>query len=467
MTIRILNSRLCTCFLLASLGGGSLASAAPQDAPERPALKAAPIAYVAPTKENYLKLASEVEAALHRDVLAVWFPRTLDTKNGGFHSEFTRDWKPSASHGKFSVFQARMTWIAAQIVIRRPEMKDQFLPVVQHGVKYLNDVLWDKQYGGFYWGLDDSGQISSSFSDGKHLYGMSFCLYAAAAAYQATKDPKALDLAVRTFHWMDEHAHDANNGGYFEWLTREGKPLIAHPESGKVELSPVSFFPIGYKSMNTHLHLLESFTQLYEVWKDQTLRQRLEELLAILRDKISVDPGAMNLYFTNAWRPFPDHDSYGHDVEAAYLMLEASAVLGHTNDATTERMARMLVDHALAYGWDANLGGFYREGTTYGKPEEKLKDWWVEVEGLNALLLMHQKYGAKSDLYFKAFQQQWSFIKDYQIDSEFHGLYRNIAPDGKPPILDKGDNWKAAYHDGRAFLNVSDRLRTLAESTSQ
>src|SRR5258708_37934561 len=124
MTIRMLNSRLCTCFLLAWLGGGSLASAAPQAAPEPSGLKAAPIVYVAPTKDNYLKLADEVEAALHRDVLAVWFPRTIDTKNGGFHSEFTRDWKPTPSHGKFSVFQARMTWIAAQIVIRRPEMKD-------------------------------------------------------------------------------------------------------------------------------------------------------------------------------------------------------------------------------------------------------------------------------------------------------------------------------------------------------
>jgi mannobiose 2-epimerase len=219
--------------------------------------------------------------------------------------------------------------------------------------------------------------------------------------------------------------------------------------------------------MNTHLHLLESFTQLYEVWKDPTLRLRLEELLAILRDKISVEPGAMSLYFTNAWRPFPDHDSYGHDVEAAYLMLEASAVLGHTHDAATERTARMLVDHALAYGWDAILGGFYREGTTYGKPEDMLKEWWVEVEGLNALLLMHQKYGAKSDLYFQAFQQQWSFVKGYQIDSEFHGLYAVIAPDGKPPTPDKGNIWKAAYHDGRALLNVSDRLRSLAESAPQ
>ena len=462
-----MNQRLCICALLASLGLGSPVTAAPQALLERPAIHAAPIPYLAPTKENYSKLADEMEAALRRDVLGVWFPRTLDTKNGGFQSEFTRDWQPAPSHGKFSVFQARMTWVAAQVVMRRPELKNQFLPVLQQGVNYLNDVLWDKQYGGFYWGLDDNGQISPVYTDGKHLYGMSFALYAAAAAYQATKDPKALDLAVRAFHWMDEHAHDATNGGYFEWLTREGKVLTANPESGKVELSPVAAFPIGYKSMNTHLHLLESFTQLFEVWKDPTLRQRLEELLVILREKISVDPGAMNIYFTNAWRAFPDHDSYGHDVEAAYLMLETSAALGHTHDAATERMAKMLVDHALVYGWDENLGGFYQHGTTYGMPEDKSKEWWVQVEGLNALLLMHEKYRAKSDFYFKAFQQQWSFIKDVQIDSEFHGMYPMIGPNGKPMTLDKGSIWKAAYHDGRAFLNVTERLRKLAQSSSQ
>jgi mannobiose 2-epimerase len=414
-----------------------------------------------------LRFADEVEAVLRRDVLNAWFPRTLDTKNGGFQSEFTRDWKTLPSQGKFSVFQARMTWIAAQVVMRRPELKDQFLPVVQHGLSYLNDVLWDKKYGGFYWGLDDSGQISPTYTDGKHLYGMSFALYAAAAAYQATKDPKALDLAIRAFHWMDQHAHDTSNGGYFEWLSREGLVKTTHPAPGKIELSPVAAFPIGYKSMNTHLHLLESFTELFKVWQDQTLRKRLEELLAILRDKISIEPGAMNLYFTNAWRPLPGHDSYGHDVEAAYLMLETSAVLGHSRDAATERMAKMLVDHALAYGWDANLGGFYQDGTAYGTPEDKRKEWWVQVEGLNTLLLMHEKYFAKSDQYFNAFQLQWSFIKEYQIDSEFHGLYPMIGPDAKPTTLDKGSIWKAAYHDGRALLNVSERLRRLAQPGSQ
>jgi mannobiose 2-epimerase len=355
-----------------------------------------------------------------------------------------------------------MTWVAAQVAMRRPDLKNQYLPIVRHGVDYLSNTLWDKQYGGFYWGLDDRGHISPMFADGrKHLYGMSFCLYGLAAAYQATGDPQTLALAQETFRWIDTHAHDARNGGYFELLTREGKVIEAGTDP-VLEQNPPAGFPIGYKSMNTHIHLLESFTQLYEVWKDDTLRQRLEELLAITRGNVCVEPGVMNLYFTNEWRAIPDHDSYGHDVETAYLMIEAAEVLGRPHDAQTERMAKMLVDHALAFGWDETYGGFYGEGTTFGRPENTMKDWWVQVEGLNALLLMHEKYGQQNSHYFKAFQQQWNFIKNRQIDSQFGGLYAGVQRNGSPTDYSKAQIWKAAYHDGRALLNVTERLKRMA-----
>lgn len=440
-----------------------LSTASPAQSPVPPK----PINYVEANRQNYLKLADEVEGALRRDVLAVWFPRTVDHEHGGFYSDFGRDWQVTKSEGKFSVFQARMTWVAAQVVMRRPELKDQFLPVVKHGVDYLSNVMWDKQYGGFFWGLDDNGQTNPFYTDGKHLYGMSFCLYGLAAAYQATRDPKTLEMAQQAFRWMDAHAHDAKSGGYFEWLTREGKVVEGDLNAVQLNGVPVALFPIGYKSMNSHIHLLESFTQLYEVWKDETLRQRVEELLAINRDKVSVQPGVMNLYFTNAWRAIPDHDSYGHDIETGYLMLEAEDVLGHGHDPKTEHMAKQLVDHALAYGWDESYGGFFQDGTTFGKPESKLKEWWVQMEGLNALLLMHEKYGQQTAVYFKAFQKQWQFIKNYQIDAEFHGVNEMIGPDGSQVNANKGRIWKEAYHDSRAFLNVSERLRKLAGATAK
>jgi cellobiose epimerase len=449
--------------ILVLLSANSLPGAAQYTATET----AAPMTCVAPGKEAYLKFADEAETALRRDVLGVWFPRSVDKENGGFRCNFTRDWQPDAGEGKFSVFQGRMVWIASQVVMRRPDLKDQFLPIVRQGLAFLNDVMWDKQQGGFFWGLDDRGKITERYTDGKHLYGIGFCLYGAAAAYQATHEPRALDLAQRAFRWIDEHAHDDKNGGYFEWLTRDGKVVQPQPGTGKVQEIPVAGFPLGYKSMNTHIHLLEAFAQLYEVWKDKTLARRLAELLTVVRDKVCVEPGVMNLYFTTDWQAIPDHDSYGHDVETAYLMLEAESVLGQGHNPKTERMAKMLVDHGLTYGWDETYGGFYREGTTFGKTEDMMKEWWVQVEGLNALLLMHERYGRQTDIYFKAFQQQWQFIRDHQIDSEFRGLYELVKRDGSPTNYAKARMWKAAYHDGRALLNVTERLRKLAADSAK
>jgi mannobiose 2-epimerase len=413
-----------------------------------------------PTRETYLKLAAELDRALHDDVLNVWFPRTVDREHGGFHSHFARDWAKEPSDGKFSVFQGRMTWVASQVVLREPKLKNQFIPIVHHGVDFLDSVMWDQQNGGFFWGLDDSGQITPAFADTKELYGIGFCIYGAAAAYEATGDQRALALAKKGFLWTDTHAHDSVNGGYFELLSRDGKPVIPSVSSGQVQSGPIG--PVSYKSMNTHIHLLEAFTQLYRVWPDPALRARVEELLAIVRDKICVEPGVMNLYFTNTWHPIPDHDSYGHDVETAYLMLETDELLHHTATEMTERMAKMLVDHALAYGWDTANGGFFEEGTTFGKAEDTTKEWWVEVEGLNALLMMHERYGKQDGRYFQRFLDQWAFIQKHTIDSEYRGLYNKTQADGTPITQDKGSIWKAAYHDGRAFWNVRDRLQRLA-----
>jgi mannobiose 2-epimerase len=438
----------------------AVASVAAQSAPS----KSNPPEILPANRDSYLKLSREVEASLHRDVLDVWFPRCVDQQHGGFASQFSREWQPGQSQGKFSVFQGRMTWITAQVAMRRPELNAQFLPLAARGVDFLSNVLWDKQFGGFFWGVDDQGGISPAFGDRKELYGESFALYGAAGAYQATRDPRALALAQKAFRWIDEHAHDSLNGGYFELLTREGKPVEAD-STGKPQNQ--GGFLAGYKSMNTHIHLLEAFSQLYEVWKDPTLRERLEEMLAVVRDKICVSPGVMNLFFTNDWHPIPGHDSYGHDIETAYLMLEAEDVLGSGHSPQTERMARMLVDHALAYGWDEKLGGFYGEGPTFGKAEDTSKVWWVEMEGLNSLLLMHEKYGRESDVYFKVFQKQWSFIKTYEADAEFHGFYESLDSSGTPVATSKGHIWKAAYHDGRALLNVSERLNRLAAANVQ
>jgi cellobiose epimerase len=457
---------------LAQSGSTNQPSASAEHDQQSAAPKPDMIDYLPASKSAYLHFATETENMLHEDVLNVWYPRSIDNVHGGFNADFARDWSPLPSQGKFSVFQGRMTWVAAQVSLRRPALREQYLPYVRHGADYLANVMWDKQDGGFYWGLADDGSISPVFTDHKHLYGISFCIYGLAAAYQATHDARDLELAQRAFHWTDEHAHDARNGGYFEWLRRDGTPLQAEPYAATVASVPPGGFPVGYKSMNTHIHLLESFTELLRVWPDPTLRARAAELQHLVRDVITVEPGAMNLYFTNAWQAVPEHDSYGHDVEATYLIDEAGEVLAHSGAAPsasererTEKVGRMLVDHALAYGWDSAHGGLYHSGFFTGRPDDLLKEWWVQMESLNTLLLLHERYGRTTDVYWKAFQLQWHWIQRYQLDHQFRGEYELIKPDGTPVSTTKGKMWKAAYHESRALMNVNERLQRLAAAS--
>ena len=174
--------------------------------------------------------------------------------------------------------------------------------------------MTDKRDGGLYWGLDDKGVPVRGGE--KHAYGISFAIYGACGVYSATHDAKALDFAKRAYAWLDAHAHDAKNGGYYEALTRAGKPILTTVDAAQPSDEIGTRY--GFKTMNTHIHLLESLSALYAVWPDAGLRARLEEMFALVRDKVAVESvGCLNYQFTPDWKPLPDHDSFGHDVETA------------------------------------------------------------------------------------------------------------------------------------------------------
>ena len=411
---------------------------------------------------TYRKLADEADAQLRKNILDVWFPRCVDEQRGGFHANYSREWKPGDDPVAFIVFESRMTWISATVSQRRPDLREQYLKYARHGLDFLRTKMTDAQDGGMFWEVDREGR--PTMSGQKHAYGISFGIYAAAAAYDATRDPAALKLAMDTFRWFDQHAHDQINGGYYETLTRDGKLIgIDQLDSPTPPMFMPNSFPAAYKSMNSHIHLLESLTELYRVSKDPTVGKRLEEMLAIVRDKIVVEPGCMNLFFRPDWRPVPDYDSFGHDIETAFLMTEAADVLGKPDDPKTWRTARMIVDHALAFGFDDQYGGFYDKGSALETAYDRKKTWWVQFEGLNALLTMHERYGRQTPKYWEAFLKTWNFITEKMADHEFGGFYMEVDRDGTVKSHAKASPWKAAYHDGRALLTTADRLRTLAE----
>ena len=411
-----------------------------------------------PTSENFLQIAAEVEDNLQRHVLERWFPRAVDPA-GGFHQNYAEDWSRLPAGDRSVVYQARLTWLASQAARRYPEQTGTYLAYARHGLACLTHRLWDHEHGGFYWSLNEVGEPERGGE--KHLYGLSFALYAAAGLYQASEDKDALDLAKQGYFWLQAYAHDPVNRGWHEALTRQAAPILAPTAEGRRGAVITQY---GFKSMNTHIHLLESLTALYEVWPDPALRGSLTEAFEIVRDKVAVESvGCLNLYFTSDWRALPDHDSFGHDVETAFLLVEAISALEQPDDTRTWALARRIVDHALDYGWDAENGGFYNAGTVFGRAFDREKVWWVQAEGLNALLLLHRHFGTETDRYWAAFVHQWEFIQSHQIDAQHGGWYSEVTREGAPkPGRVKSDRWTEGYHQGRALLTVSASLRNMA-----
>jgi mannose/cellobiose epimerase-like protein (N-acyl-D-glucosamine 2-epimerase family) len=421
-----------------------------------------------PTRENYLRIADEVEKSLQNDDLKKFFPAAVDPR-GGFFENFAVDWTHVSGAGRRAdntrsvVYQSRLTWLAAQAARRYPAESAAFLSYARHGARFLADKQWDTLNGGFWWSVDVNGKVVRA--DEKHIYGNAFAIYALAAAYQATGDQADLDLAQKAFRWMDSRAHDEIHGGYFEQLRTDGSHVLVGGNSIRGNGDLLGAKP-GQKSMNSHIHLLEALTGLLQVWPDDLVRKRTEEIYKINLTKIYADPGYLHLFFSPDWTPAVDRDSYGHDIESAFLFSEAAAALGRPDEPACWDAARKIVDHCLAVGYDPQSGSLNSEGSVDGTGQpDRSRVWWVQAESLNALLLMHQRYGAQDPRYWTAFVRQWDFIKAHQIDHKNGGWFNTLNPDNTPARskMAKTDAWTEGYHQGRSMLNVVERLRKLAD----
>jgi mannobiose 2-epimerase len=420
---------------------------------------------IAPTRENYLRIAAEVEKSLQNDDLIKFFPATVDP-NGGFFETFGRDWShtnAARDTTRSVVYQSRLTWLAAQAPLRYPAQADAYLAYVRHGAQFLADRQWDKAAGGFWWSVDTSGRVVRQ--NDKQIYGNAFAIYALSAAYKATHDQADLDLAKTAFAWLEAHAHDNANGGYFEQLHGDGSHSTAGTAPAGRGGGDVLGARPGQKSMNAHIHILEALTGLLEVWPDDLVKKRTEEVYQIGLTKIYADRGYLHLFFTEDWTPAAGRDSYGHDIESAYLFAESAAALGKRDDPACWTAGRKIVDHCIAVAYDPASGSLNSEGTVDGTGNiDKSRVWWVEAESLNALLLMHERYGKDDPRYWDAFVRQWNYIAGHQIDSQNGGWFNTLNPDDTPlgSKIAKTDAWTEGYHQGRAMLNVVERLRKLA-----
>ncbi len=417
-----------------------------------------------------------MERSIETELLNKWYPRSVDSTDGGFLSNFTYDFKPTGTQNKMIVTQSRHIWTTSKAFERYPD-KDYYKACAKHGFNFLRDVMWDKTYGGFYNLVDKKGNNISNPQKPKEAYGNAFAIFALAAYHKASGDTGALNLAKKAFQWLEKHSHDPVHKGYYQHLERDGTPIRRSKDTPSTS-------DLGYKDQNSSIHLLEAFTELYGVWRDALVKERVVEMLYLIRDEITTDKGFLVLFFTPDWAPVSfsdsseasvlkhrslDHVSFGHDVETAFLMLEASHALGLKNDTKTLAVGKRMVDHALNNGWDKTIGGFYDEGYYFkNEPHIRIilssKNWWAQAEGLNTLLMMSDHFPNDPMHYFDKFTLLWKYSQTYLIDHVYGDWYEgglDKEPHKKTAL--KGHVWKATYHQYRSLSNCVKRARGAVE----
>lgn len=412
-------------------------------------------------------IVSQMRYAAKQGLLDEYYPRNIDTIYGGYLSTFTYDFKPAGEQDKMIVTQARHAWSTAKAAMFYKDTT--YISMSRHGFYFLRDKMWDKAYGGFYNLVKRDGTPKSTI---KEAYGNAFAIYGLSAYYECSHDTAALNLAKTAFMWLEKHSHDPVYKGYYQHLQRDGTVV-------KRTADIQSTSDIGYKDQNSSIHLLEAFTELYKVWPDNLVRERLEEMLLLIRDKIVTEKGYLQLFFTHDWKPvsfrnsseqsilkhkYLDHVSFGHDVETAYLMQEASEALYHEADKKTLSVGKKMVDHALNNGWDNSLGGFYDEGYYFKDKSgctiiNKSKNWWAQAEALNTLLIFSDLYPNDNLQYLQKFFKEWEYVQTYLIDHE-HGDWYAEGLDNEPQQKTalKAHIWKGTYHSFRALMNCINRI---------
>jgi mannobiose 2-epimerase len=418
-------------------------------------------------KENLIEIFGRL---LNDGLLRKWYPLVIDRECGGYFTNVRFDWTLAAEQEKMIVAQARHVWATTRAASFLPD-ESAYREYARHGFRFLRDVMWDRQYGGFFQIRGRSGGWSDvrGWRDEKRTYGNAFGVFALAALYNLTREPEVLEFAKQVFCWIEDHAYDPRFKGYFQFLTREGNVF---GKSGVYASVASDSNEVGFKDQNSSIHLLEAYTELYRVWRDPTLREQLLSLLALIRDTMVTERGYLQLFFYPDWTPVSfresgpeerernfalDHVSVGHDYETAFLMLEASHALGLQNDTRTLAVARKMLDHALASGWDGDLGGFY-DGGYYFKGEDRCviisptKNWWAQAEALNALLLFSRIFPGSS--YESYFLREWEYVRRYLIDWE-RGDWFEGGLDKEPHYRTgpKSHIWKCTYHTTRALTN--------------
>lgn len=379
---------------------------------------------------------------LENNIIPFW-NMMKDDINGGFYGYADSEGKPEKDSVKGCILNSRILWFysAAYQLLKEPKLLEN----AEHAYQFLSEHFYDSRYGGVYWSLKADGMPEDTT---KHTYNHAFAIYALSVYYQAGGNKDALNLAYDLYHVIESKCRDTK--GYFEAFNRDFSPA----SNDKLSENGV----IAERTMNTLLHLLEAYTELYRADKTDAVGDSIREILHIFNSKVfDWDKKICRVFFDKSYNSLIELESYGHDIEASWLIDRACQVLGD-NEYYTEMLPiiKQLAERAYTNGMDSRKQAMNNE--CENETVNATKVWWVQAEAVTGFYNAYQNEPDKTE-YLQASENVWNYIQTYVIDKKTGEWIENISPDN---TVKSGQAlahaWKCPYHNGRMCIEMIQRL---------
>jgi mannobiose 2-epimerase len=395
-------------------------------------------------------LRTALKAELTQGILPYWMDRAVDARHGGFVGAITGDDVPVPLAAKGSVLTARILWTFAAAYHALGD--GRYHETAERAADFFLTHFLDPLHGGVYWMVDADG---APRDERKHVYAQAFAIYALSEYYRATGHEESLRVAIGLFRLVERHAHDAEHGGYEEAFSRAWVRLDdVRLGDGDAD---------ERKSMNTHLHVLEGYTNLYRSWPDPMLGERIRDVIELfLAHIIDSATGHGRQFFDGDWSPKSGVVSFGHDIEASWLLLKGAEAIG--DDLLRRRVAPVSVrmaDAVLLKAFDATDGGVFYEMRPDGALDTD-KEWWPQAEAIVGFVNAYQETGRGA--FLQAAWETWRFTTRHVVDHTHGEWHRRVTRNGVVCAgLEKAGPWKCPYHNARACLEVMARAATTGQ----
>lgn len=386
----------------------------------------------------------EMQVHLANNILRFWLDRMVDKENGGFYGRIDGNDNVIADAEKGAILNARILWAFAAAY--RVLGNRAYLDAALRAKDYILNHFIDREWGGVYWSLNADGTPKDMK---KQTYAIGFTIYGMSELARAAGDKQALDCAIALYHSIEQHAFDAKNNGYIEALARDWRPIADMRLSDKDEN--------GSRTMNTHLHIIEPYTNLYRVCPSGTLRERLVNLLHIFTDKLlNKQTFHLDLFFNDEWQGHRNIESFGHDIEASWLLHETALVLGDNDVLRWIEPVVKDVASAADEGLNPDGSMVCERWKDNGTVDRSLQ-WWVQCENVIGHVNLWQHFSTPGSLDIA--KRCWNYIKTHLVDNECGEWYWSVNADGSVNHADdKAGFWKCPYHNTRMCLEILERM---------